>query len=71
MGVKQAGIFQVITTIMKLMPLVALAAPGLFWVHWNHFVPFNLSGQSPFAAITAVAALTLWAFLGVESAHVL
>jgi len=70
MGIKQAGIFQVITTIMKLMPLVALGALGLFYVHWNHFVPFNMSGQSPFAAVTAVATLTLWAFLGVESATI-
>ncbi len=70
MGIKQAGIFQVITTILKLMPLVALAALGLFYVHWNHFVPFNMSGQSPFVAVTAVATLTLWAFLGVESATI-
>ena len=69
-GIKQAGIFQIITTIMKLVPLVALAALGLFWVHWSHFVPFNTSGQSSFGAITAVAALTLWAFLGVESATI-
>ncbi len=69
-GIKQAGIFQVITTIMKLVPLVALAALGLFWVHWSHFVPFNTSGQSSFGAITSVAALTLWAFLGVESATI-
>ncbi len=70
MGIRQAGIFQVITTIMKLVPLVAIATIGLFWVNWSHFVPFNTSGMSPFAAVTAVAALTLWAFLGVESATV-
>ncbi len=70
LGIKQAGIFQVITTILKLVPLVALAVLGLFWVHWDHFVPFNTSGQSPFMAVTAVAALTLWSFLGVESATI-
>jgi basic amino acid/polyamine antiporter, APA family len=70
MGIKQAGVFQVITTIMKLVPLVAMATIGLFWVNWSHFVPFNTSGMSPFAAVTAVAALTLWAFLGVESATI-
>jgi len=70
LGIKQAGLFQVLTTILKLLPLVALAVLGLFWVQWNHFVPFNTSGMSPFAAITAVAALTLWAFLGVESATI-
>lgn len=70
MGIKQAGVFQVITTIMKLVPLVAMATIGLFWVNWSHFLPFNTSGMSPFAAVTAVAALTLWAFLGVESATI-
>lgn len=70
MGVKHAGVFQVITTIMKLVPLVAMATIGLFWVNWSHFIPFNASGMSPFAAVTAVAALTLWAFLGVESATI-
>jgi APA family basic amino acid/polyamine antiporter len=70
MGIKQAGVFQVITTIMKLVPLVAMATIGLFWINWSHFLPFNTSGMSPFAAVTAVAALTLWAFLGVESATI-
>jgi APA family basic amino acid/polyamine antiporter len=39
LGIKQVGIFQVITAILKLLPLVALAALGLFWVRWGHFVP--------------------------------
>lgn len=69
-GIKQAGIFQVLTTILKLLPLVAIALLGLFWVHWSHFTPFNTSGMSPFAAVTAVASLTLWAFLGLESATI-
>lgn len=70
MGIKQAGIFQVITTIMKLVPLVAMATIGLFWINWSHFLAFNTSGQTPFAALTAVAALTLWSFLGVEAATI-
>jgi len=70
MGIRQAGVFQVITTIMKLVPLVAMATIGLFWINWSHFIPFNTSGMNPFAAVTAVAALTLWAFLGVESATI-
>jgi APA family basic amino acid/polyamine antiporter len=70
MGVKKVGLFQTITTIMKLVPLVAMATIGLFWINWGHFIPFNASGQSPLAAVTAVAALTLWSFLGVESATI-
>lgn len=45
MGIKQVGVFQVITTIMKLVPLVAMATIGLFWVNWSHFIPFNTSGM--------------------------
>jgi APA family basic amino acid/polyamine antiporter len=70
LGIKKMGIFQVVTTVMKLVPLVALALLGLFWVNWDHFVPFNSSGQSAFGAILAVGALTLWSFLGVESATI-
>ncbi len=70
LGIKQAGVFQVITTIMKLVPLIAMATIGLFYINWSHFIPFNTSGMSPFAAVTAVAALTLWSFIGVESATV-
>jgi len=60
MGIRQVGVFQVITTVMKLVPLIAMATSGLFWINWSHFVPFNTSGMNPFAAVTAVAALTLW-----------
>jgi APA family basic amino acid/polyamine antiporter len=33
----------------------------------SNFQPFNASGQSPFAAVTATVSLTVWAFLGLES----
>lgn len=69
-GIKQAGIFQVLTTILKLLPLIAMAVLGLLYVHWSHFTPFNTSGMSPLAAVTATASLTLWAFLGLESATI-
>jgi basic amino acid/polyamine antiporter, APA family len=69
-GVRSAGRVQNATTIVKLIPLIALATVGLFWVKLEHFTPFNASGQSPFAAVSAVATLTLWSFLGLESATV-
>jgi len=43
---------------------------GLFFLEPAHFVPFNASGGSSFSAITATAALTLWAFTGLESATI-
>jgi basic amino acid/polyamine antiporter, APA family len=69
-GVRQAGLMQAVTTVLKLVPLLALAAFGLFFIHPHNFTPFNATGGSGYGAITAVAALTLWSFIGVESATV-
>jgi APA family basic amino acid/polyamine antiporter len=69
-GIRQAGWVQFVTTVVKLLPLAAIALLGLFWVHTSHFSPFNTSGDSAFGAITAAATLTLWAFIGLESATV-
>jgi APA family basic amino acid/polyamine antiporter len=69
-GIKAAGRVQVVTTIMKLTPLVIVALVGVFYIDADNFVPFNTSGESNFSAITATATLTLFAFLGLESATV-
>ena len=69
-GVKAAGWVQLITTILKLVPLVLVAIVGCFFIEMDHFQPFNLSGDSDFSAITATATLTLFAFLGIESATI-
>lgn len=70
MGVKTAGAVQLVTTIMKLTPLVIVAVVGLFYIDLDNFSPFNSSDQSDFSAITTTATLTLFAFLGLESATV-
>jgi len=67
LGVHTAGVVQLVTTVLKIIPLVVIATLGLAYVSTSNFVPFNASDQSPFAAITATVALTLWAFLGLES----
>jgi APA family basic amino acid/polyamine antiporter len=69
-GVRNAGWVQLVTTILKLVPLVAIAALGLLFFNADHFRPFNQSGGSSISAITATVALTLWAFLGLESATI-
>jgi APA family basic amino acid/polyamine antiporter len=66
-GVHTAGVVQLVTTILKIIPLVVIATAGLFYVSVSNFVPFNASDQSSFSAITSTVALTLWAFLGLES----
>ncbi len=69
-GVKEAGFIQVVTTILKLLPIFSIAIFGLLVLNIEHFTPFNLSQESNFKAITITAAMTLWAFLGVESATI-
>jgi APA family basic amino acid/polyamine antiporter len=69
-GVRQGGMLQVVTTVVKFVPLAAIAVIGVFFVHTHNFGAFNASGDSLYGAITAAAALTLWAFIGLESATV-
>lgn len=69
-GVQEASRVQLITTILKVIPLVLVAVVGIFYIDVAHFQPFNLSEGSHFSAITQTATLTLFAFLGIESATI-
>lgn len=69
-GVKEAGIIQLVTTIMKLVPLLVLIVFGVAYIDTANFTPVNVSDQSNISAVAACAALTLWAFIGLESATV-
>ena len=70
MGVRNAGFVQLVTTILKIVPLAVISTLGLLYFNIDNFTPFNMSGESSFSAITATGALTLWAFLGLESATI-
>jgi APA family basic amino acid/polyamine antiporter len=68
-GVRTAGWVQAVTTVLKLLPLVAVALVGAFFLRRETLaafaeVPLSLDGT------TAAATLTLWALLGLESATV-
>jgi len=69
-GVKESGRIQVITTIIKLLPLVLIILIGAFMFDVNNFPDFNLTGESNLATIPLVATLTLYAFLGLECATI-
>lgn len=69
-GVKAVGIVQLATTILKILPLLAFATVGFAYFEPANFVDFNTSEDSDVTAIFATCALTLWAFLGLESATV-
>jgi len=69
-GVKEAGIFAEITTYSKLIPFAAVALVGLFFIDTSNFTPFDRDNTSLFSAGAALAPLTMFAFLGLESATV-
>jgi basic amino acid/polyamine antiporter, APA family len=69
-GVKAAGLFAEATTYSKLVPFVAIALIGLFYVQGEHLSQFNPSGEPLLTAAAALAPLTMFAYLGLESATV-
>lgn len=69
-GIRESGRVQLVTTILKLAPLAIMAVGGFFFIHWEYFVPFNSSGLSVSKAIAGSAALTIYAFLGIECATI-
>jgi len=70
LGVKVGGEVQLVTTILKLVPLVFVSVAGVFFIRWENFSPFNRSGVPTIQAITATATMTLYAYLGVECATI-
>lgn len=67
-GARTAGGFQLGTTILKLMPLVAVVIilAGLGAKGTLRVIPFPVEGLN-FTSITTAASLTLWALVGFEA----
>jgi APA family basic amino acid/polyamine antiporter len=68
-GIKASGWVQSVTTVLKVMPLLAISALAFFAVRPSTVaaaagIPLSASGT------TAAATLTLWALLGLESATI-
>jgi APA family basic amino acid/polyamine antiporter len=69
-GIRDAALLQLVTTVLKVVPLVAVGTLGLLALDAGNFTPVNVSGGSTMSAVTATAALTLWGFLGLECATI-
>lgn len=69
-GVREAGILQMVFTVIKMIPLLIIGMAGLFYFKMDNFVPFNTTGGSDISALSAATLMTLWAFIGIESATV-
>jgi basic amino acid/polyamine antiporter, APA family len=69
-SVRSAGQVQVVTTVLKILPLVLVGLGGLVFLDRSHFA-ISESTPAAFArGVTTTATLTLWAFLGLECATI-
>lgn len=68
-GVREAAQFQLLTTILRLLPILLLGTLGFSHFKWSNWVvdpqPFSLGSMA-----LQGAALTFWSFLGIESATI-
>lgn len=69
LGIRSVGIVQIITTIIKLLPIFFIVAIGFMHFHPQYIThSFNVSGKTNLSAFSYAAMLTLWAFSGQETA---
>jgi basic amino acid/polyamine antiporter, APA family len=70
LGIKEAGIVGLITTLGKLVPLTAIGIAGLFLMDRRTFPSFNPGTGPPIAALLASFTIAFFSYLGIESATV-
>ena len=69
LGVRAAGRLQLITVVLKMSPLIVFALWGIFYFDPHMLLAGKPVASAP-AALDASAALTMWAFLGLECATI-
>ena len=69
-GVTASGKMQLVTTILKLTPLVVISVGGLFFIRVENFHPFISSGASVYDTINKSATIALFSFVGIECATI-
>jgi basic amino acid/polyamine antiporter, APA family len=69
-GVRTAAGVQLVTTILKILPLIVVGVAGFFAFQPSHFAIADTSVRGLATGVTSCATLTLWAFTGLECATV-
>lgn len=70
LSIRSSGNLQVVTTVLKILPILLVAFGGLFFIDLDNFIPFNTSEESSFQAITSSSVLCFYAFMGIEAATI-
>ncbi|XXJ62095.1 amino acid permease [Embleya sp. MST-111070] len=69
-GLRSMGAFQIVTTVLKFVPLILMGTVGLFFLDTDNLGAFNAHGGSPMGAISAAAAIALFSYIGLETVSV-
>jgi len=69
-GTKTAGGVAIITTIIRVLPLLAIATAGWFYFKPENYAATLPEGTSALGALGAAATITMFSFLGLESGTV-
>jgi APA family basic amino acid/polyamine antiporter len=67
-GTRYVGAVQLVSTVLKFVPLLFIAVVGLFFFDPDNLGGFNESGGSAVGGMSAAAAILLYSYVGVESA---
>jgi APA family basic amino acid/polyamine antiporter len=62
-GLRNMVVTQILTTVLKFIPLIFMATIGLLFMHAGNFGKFNASGQPAVGAISAAAAIALFSYI--------
>ena len=71
-GVQSAARFELLTTVLKLIPIIGIPLFACTSMQWRQFLPLFPAAETTtmWSGLQASIFLTLWAFIGVESATV-
>ncbi|MFE3502129.1 amino acid permease [Kitasatospora sp. NPDC059160] len=67
-GTRYVGAVQLVSTVLKFIPLLLISVGGLFFFDPKNVGPFEASGQGWMGGMTAAAAILMFSYVGVESA---
>jgi basic amino acid/polyamine antiporter, APA family len=69
-GVRESGIFSLLTTLLKLTPLILIIVVGLWFVRADSLPAMHPGEGNPLAVFASVFALSFWNFVGIEAATI-
>ncbi|WP_394175893.1 APC family permease [Thalassotalea litorea] len=67
-GVREASAVQLVTTVIKILPLVGLGIAGAMFGEVNNIPALNPDNDTLFSMVSGLCLLVMFAFIGVESA---